>query len=316
MKGNERPLDIVLNPLGVPSRMNIGQVLEIHLSLAAKALGFKIATPVFDGANENDIMDTLELANDYVNLSWDEFKEKHGDELLPDVLDYLYENRAHRGEWKGVPISRDGKVRLRDGRTGEFFDSSVTIGHMHYLKLHHLVDDKIHARSTGPYSLVTQQPLGGKAQFGGQRFGEMEVWALEAYGASYTLQEILTVKSDDVVGRVKTYEAIIKGDNIPEPGIPESFKVLLKELQSLGLDVRVLRDDKTEVEIMESTEYGETDLHSIIEGDNGFEPAANESLGEYGFSKQEFDDGELVDVEEEEEDEEELFEIDEILDEE
>lgn len=313
---NGRPLDIVLNPLGVPSRMNIGQVLEIHLSLAAKALGFKIATPVFDGANENDIMDTLELANDYVNLSWDEFKEKHGDELLPDVLDYLYENRAHRGEWKGVPISRDGKVRLRDGRTGEFFDSSVTIGHMHYLKLHHLVDDKIHARSTGPYSLVTQQPLGGKAQFGGQRFGEMEVWALEAYGASYTLQEILTVKSDDVVGRVKTYEAIIKGDNIPEPGIPESFKVLLKELQSLGLDVRVLRDDKTEVEIMESTEYGETDLHSIIEGDNGFEPAANESLGEYGFSKQEFDDGELVDVEEEEEDEEELFEIDEILDEE
>ncbi|WP_343246345.1 DNA-directed RNA polymerase subunit beta [Diplocloster hominis] len=313
---NGRPLDIVLNPLGVPSRMNIGQVLEIHLSLAAKALGFKIATPVFDGANENDIMDTLELANDYVNLSWDEFKEKHGDELLPDVLDYLYENRAHRSEWKGVPISRDGKVRLRDGRTGEFFDSSVTIGHMHYLKLHHLVDDKIHARSTGPYSLVTQQPLGGKAQFGGQRFGEMEVWALEAYGASYTLQEILTVKSDDVVGRVKTYEAIIKGDNIPEPGIPESFKVLLKELQSLGLDVRVLRDDKTEVEIMESTEYGETDLHSIIEGDNGFEPAANESLGEYGFSKQEFDDGELVDVEEEEEDEEELFEIDEILDEE
>ena len=313
---NGRPLDIVLNPLGVPSRMNIGQVLEIHLSLAAKALGFKIATPVFDGANENDIMDTLELANDYVNLSWDEFKEKHGDELLPDVLDYLYENRAHRSEWKGVPISRDGKVRLRDGRTGEFFDSAVTIGHMHYLKLHHLVDDKIHARSTGPYSLVTQQPLGGKAQFGGQRFGEMEVWALEAYGASYTLQEILTVKSDDVVGRVKTYEAIIKGDNIPEPGIPESFKVLLKELQSLGLDVRVLRDDKTEVEIMESTEYGETDLHSIIEGDNGFEPAANESLGEYGFSKQEFDDGELVDVEEEEEDEEELFEIDEILDEE
>ena len=313
---NGRPLDIVLNPLGVPSRMNIGQVLEIHLSLAAKALGFKIATPVFDGANENDIMDTLELANDYVNLSWDEFKEKHGDELLPDVLDYLYENRAHRSEWKGVPISRDGKVRLRDGRTGEFFDSAVTIGHMHYLKLHHLVDDKIHARSTDPYSLVTQQPLGGKAQFGGQRFGEMEVWALEAYGASYTLQEILTVKSDDVVGRVKTYEAIIKGDNIPEPGIPESFKVLLKELQSLGLDVRVLRDDKTEVEIMESTEYGETDLHSIIEGDNGFEPAANESLGEYGFSKQEFDDGELVDVEEEEEDEEELFEIDEILDEE
>ena len=224
---NGRPLDIVLNPLGVPSRMNIGQVLEIHLSLAAKALGFNVATPIFNGANEKDIQDTLELANDYVNLEWDEFKEKHGEELLPEVLDYLYENRDHRKLWKGVPISKEGKVRLRDGRTGEEFDSMVTIGHMHYLKLHHLVDDKIHARSTGPYSLVTQQPLGGKAQFGGQRFGEMEVWALEAYGASYTLQEILTVKSDDVVGRVKTYEAIIKGDNIPEPGIPESFKVCL-----------------------------------------------------------------------------------------
>ena len=264
---NGRPLDIVLNPLGVPSRMNIGQVLEIHLSLAAKALGFNIATPVFDGASENDIMDTLELANDYVNLSWEEFSEKHKEELLPEVMDYLYENRDHRNLWKGVPISRDGKVRLRDGRTGEYFDSPVTIGHMHYLKLHHLVDDKIHARSTGPYSLVTQQPLGGKAQFGGQRFGEMEVWALEAYGASYTLQEILTVKSDDVIGRVKTYEAIIKGDNIPEPGIPESFKVLLKELQSLGLDVRVLKDDNTEVEIMENIDYGDTDLRSIIEGD-------------------------------------------------
>ena len=264
---NGRPLDIVLNPLGVPSRMNIGQVLEIHLSLAAKALGFNISTPVFDGANEIDIMDTLDLANDYVNMEWDEFKEKHGEELLPEVLDYLYENRDHRKLWKGVPISRDGKVRLRDGRTGEYFDSPVTIGHMHYLKLHHLVDDKIHARSTGPYSLVTQQPLGGKAQFGGQRFGEMEVWALEAYGASYTLQEILTVKSDDVVGRVKTYEAIIKGENIPEPGIPESFKVLLKELQSLGLDVKVLKDDNTEVEIMETVDYGDTDLHSVIEGD-------------------------------------------------
>ncbi len=243
---NGRPLDIVLNPLGVPSRMNIGQVLEIHLSLAAKALGFNIATPVFDGANEIDIMDTLDLANDYVNLSWEEFEAKHKEELLPEVLQYLSDNREHRKLWKGVPLSRDGKVRLRDGRTGEYFDSPVTIGHMHYLKLHHLVDDKIHARSTGPYSLVTQQPLGGKAQFGGQRFGEMEVWALEAYGASYTLQEILTVKSDDVIGRVKTYEAIIKGENIPEPGIPESFKVLLKELQSLGLDVRVLRDDNTE----------------------------------------------------------------------
>ena len=293
---NGRPLDIVLNPLGVPSRMNIGQVLEIHLSLAAKALGFNIATPVFDGANEVDIMDTLDLANDYVNLEWEEFEAKHGEALLPEVLQYLSENRAHRELWKGVPLSRDGKVRLRDGRTGEYFDSPVTIGHMHYLKLHHLVDDKIHARSTGPYSLVTQQPLGGKAQFGGQRFGEMEVWALEAYGASYTLQEILTVKSDDVVGRVKTYEAIIKGENIPEPGIPESFKVLLKELQSLGLDVKVLKDDGAEVEITETVDYGETDLHSIIEGDRRYEP--EESFGEHGFSQQEFEGGELVDVEE------------------
>ena len=274
---NGRPLDIVLNPLGVPSRMNIGQVLEIHLSLAAKALGFNISTPVFDGANELDIQDTLELANDYVNMEWEDFVAKHGEELKPEVLAYLDENKAHRALWKGVPISRNGKVRLRDGRTGEFFDSPVTIGHMHYLKLHHLVDDKIHARSTGPYSLVTQQPLGGKAQFGGQRFGEMEVWALEAYGAAYTLQEILTVKSDDVIGRVKTYEAIIKGDNIPEPGIPESFKVLLKELQSLGLDVRVLREDNTEVEIMETIDYGETDLHSIIEGDRDFNYDDNES---------------------------------------
>ena len=294
---NGRPLDIVLNPLGVPSRMNIGQVLEIHLSLAAKALGFNIATPVFDGANENDIMDTLDLANDYVNLEWEEFEQKHKEELLPEVMQYLSDNREHRKLWKGVPLSRDGKIRLRDGRTGEYFDSPVTIGHMHYLKLHHLVDDKIHARSTGPYSLVTQQPLGGKAQFGGQRFGEMEVWALEAYGASYTLQEILTVKSDDVVGRVKTYEAIIKGDNIPEPGIPESFKVLLKELQSLGLDVRVLREDQTEVEIMETIDYGETDLHSIIEGDRRYN-SEEESYGEHGFSKQEFDGEELVDIEE------------------
>ena len=295
---NGRPLDIVLNPLGVPSRMNIGQVLEIHLSLAAKALGFNISTPVFDGANEIDIMDTLDLANDYVNMEWDEFKEKHGEELLPEVLDYLYENRDHRKLWKGVPISRDGKVRLRDGRTGEYFDSPVTIGHMHYLKLHHLVDDKIHARSTGPYSLVTQQPLGGKAQFGGQRFGEMEVWALEAYGASYTLQEILTVKSDDVVGRVKTYEAIIKGENVPEPGIPESFKVLLKELQSLGLDVKVLKDDNTEVEIMETVDYGDTDLHSVIEGDDHGYNKEDESFSDYGYSKQEFDGDDLVDIEE------------------
>ena len=298
---NGRPLDIVLNPLGVPSRMNIGQVLEIHLSLAAKALGFNISTPVFDGANEIDIMDTLDLANDYVNLEWEEFAAKHGEELLPEVLEYLSDNREHRKLWKGVPLTRDGKVRLRDGRTGEFFDSPVTIGHMHYLKLHHLVDDKIHARSTGPYSLVTQQPLGGKAQFGGQRFGEMEVWALEAYGASYTLQEILTVKSDDVVGRVKTYEAIIKGENIPEPGIPESFKVLLKELQSLALDVRVLRDDNTEVEIMETVDYGETDLHSIIEGDKKYRDE-KESYGEHGFTEQEFVGEELEDVEPEEDD--------------
>ncbi|MDO4268010.1 MAG: DNA-directed RNA polymerase subunit beta [Eubacteriales bacterium] len=293
---NGRPLDIVLNPLGVPSRMNIGQVLEIHLSLAAKALGFNISTPVFDGANEIDIMDTLEVANDYVNSSWEEFEEKYKDTLKPEVMDYLEEHLDHRELWKGVPLSRDGKVRLRDGRTGEYFDSPVTIGHMHYLKLHHLVDDKIHARSTGPYSLVTQQPLGGKAQFGGQRFGEMEVWALEAYGASYTLQEILTVKSDDVVGRVKTYEAIIKGENIPEPGIPESFKVLLKELQSLGLDVRVLRDDNTEVEIGENVDYGETDLRAIIEGDHRH--GQEESYGDYGYQTQEFEGGELVDVDE------------------
>ena len=298
---NGRPLDIVLNPLGVPSRMNIGQVLEIHLSLAAKALGFNVATPVFDGADEHDIMDTLDLANDYVNLSWEEFEEKHKDELLPEVMQYLSLNRDHRELWKGVPISRDGKVRLRDGRTGEYFDSPVTIGHMHYLKLHHLVDDKIHARSTGPYSLVTQQPLGGKAQFGGQRFGEMEVWALEAYGAAYTLQEILTVKSDDVVGRVKTYEAIIKGENIPEPGIPESFKVLLKELQSLALDVRVLRDDNTEVEIMETVDYGDTDYRYEIEGDSkGYEKYEKDSLGALGYQHQEFDEGgELVSTGEE-----------------
>ena len=312
---NGRPVDIVLNPLGVPSRMNIGQVLEIHLSLAAKALGFNIATPVFDGADEDDIMDTLDLANDYVNLPFDakeakESKDKsgvtfeslHKDELLPEVFEYLSENREHRSVWKGVPISRDGKVRLRDGRTGEYFDSPVTIGHMHYLKLHHLVDDKIHARSTGPYSLVTQQPLGGKAQFGGQRFGEMEVWALEAYGASYTLQEILTVKSDDVIGRVKTYEAIIKGDNIPEGGIPESFKVLLKELQSLGLDVRVLKDDNTEVEIKETVDYGETDMRSVLEGDFK-DYHKDEDFSKSGYSTQEFDEssGDLVDVEEESE---------------
>ena len=299
---NGRPLDIVLNPLGVPSRMNIGQVLEIHLSLAAKALGFNVATPVFDGAKESDIMDTLDLANDYVNLSWEEFEEKHKDELLPEVLQYLSDNREHRKLWKGVPISRDGKVRLRDGRTGEFFDSPVTIGHMHYLKLHHLVDDKIHARSTGPYSLVTQQPLGGKAQFGGQRFGEMEVWALEAYGAAYTLQEILTVKSDDVIGRVKTYEAIIKGDNIPEPGIPESFKVMLKELQSLGLDVKVLNEDREEVELKETLDYGSAEIRRELEGDSKKYEYDNRELGALGYQKQEFDDEseEIVNVDEDE----------------
>ena len=309
---NGRPLDIVLNPLGVPSRMNIGQVLEIHLSLAAKALGFNVATPIFQGANEHDIQDTLELANDYVNTEdFEEFREKYKDILAPDVMQYLDENKAHRSLWKGVPISRDGKVRLRDGRTGEYFDSPVTIGHMHYLKLHHLVDDKIHARSTGPYSLVTQQPLGGKAQFGGQRFGEMEVWALEAYGASYTLQEILTVKSDDVVGRVKTYEAIIKGENIPEPGIPESFKVMLKELQALGLDVKVLGENQQEVEIMETVDYGETDIRSVIEGDRGYKREEN-SFGSYGFSQQEISGDEFVDVQESED--EDLVDVDDSFD--
>ena len=292
---NGRPLDIVLNPLGVPSRMNIGQVLEIHLSLAAKALGFNIATPIFDGANEIDIQDTLEMANDYVNNSWEDFEAKYKDLVVPEIMDYLYENRDHRELWKGVPIRSDGKVQLRDGRTGQKFDSPTTIGHMHYLKLHHLVDDKIHARSTGPYSLVTQQPLGGKAQFGGQRFGEMEVWALEAYGAAYTLQEILTVKSDDVVGRVKTYEAIIKGDNIPEPGVPESFKVLLKELQSLGLDIKVLREDNTEVEIKESVDYTDSDYRTEIEGDNAGRDYGQESFEANGYTQQRFDEsGELV----------------------
>ena len=318
---NGRPLDIVLNPLGVPSRMNIGQVLEIHLSLAAKALGFNIETPVFDGAKEIDIQDTLELANDYVNMPFDaeeaedgeeNFYDKYKDILREDVMDYLSENRAHRSLWKGVPISRDGKVQLRDGRTGEYFDGKVTIGHMHYLKLHHLVDDKIHARSTGPYSLVTQQPLGGKAQFGGQRFGEMEVWALEAYGAAYTLQEILTVKSDDVVGRVKTYEAIIKGENIPEPGVPESFKVLLKELQSLGLDVKVLDEDRNEVELIETSEYGNTDINAIIGNDRDDRDYAfedSESFEKHGFTKQEFDseNEELVNVEPENDNDDEDF---------
>ena len=303
---NGRPLDIVLNPLGVPSRMNIGQVLEIHLSLAAKALGFNIETPVFDGAREIDIADALEMANDYVNMPFDKteakeekwkgvkenFTDKYKDIIKEEVLTYLSDNREHRKLWEGVPISRNGKVQLRDGRTGEEFDSPVTIGHMHYLKLHHLVDDKIHARSTGPYSLVTQQPLGGKAQFGGQRFGEMEVWALEAYGAAYTLQEILTMKSDDVVGRVKTYEAIIKGENIPEPGIPESFKVLLKELQSLGLDVKVLDEKRREVQLMETSEYGNTNINAIISGDRNFAFESNESFEEHGYTTKSYDEAE------------------------
>ena len=294
---NGRPLDIVLNPLGVPSRMNIGQVLEIHLSLAAKALGFNISTPVFDGANEKDIQDTLEMANDYVNSEWPEFQEKYKDQLSEDVMRFLGDHLEHRELWKGVPISRDGKVQLRDGRTGECFDAPVTIGHMHYLKLHHLVDDKIHARSTGPYSLVTQQPLGGKAQFGGQRFGEMEVWALEAYGASYTLQEILTMKSDDVVGRVKTYESIIKGTNIPKPGIPESFKVLMKEMQSLGLDVRVLDEDRNEVQLKETVDYGETDLRAVIEGDSRGR-RTEENFASHGFTKQHWGGDEQLEDEE------------------
>ena len=314
---NGRPLDIVLNPLGVPSRMNIGQVLELHLSLASKVLGFNVATPVFNGADENDIMDTLEMANDYANKTWEEFEERWGDKVNDDIMKYLWDNRDHREEWKGVPIDRTGKVQLRDGRTGQEFDSPVSIGFMHYLKLHHLVDDKIHARSTGPYSLVTQQPLGGKAQFGGQRFGEMEVWALEAYGASYTLQEILTVKSDDVIGRVKTYEAIIKGDNIPEPGIPESFKVLLKELQSLGLDVRVLSEDGSEVHIMETSDYGDTDLRHVIEGDSRGR-RDEESFGKHGYTKQEFSGEELVNVEEDEdlEEDEDMIEFEESFDDE
>ena len=295
---NGRPLDIVLNPLGVPSRMNIGQVKEIHFSLAAKVLGFNVSSPVFDGADENDIMDMLEMANDYANGSFEDFKAKYGEVLNPEVMDYLEEHLDHRKEWKGVPIQRNGKVQLRDGRTGEPFEGETTIGFMHYLKLHHLVDDKIHARSTGPYAMVTQQPLGGKAQFGGQRFGEMEVWALEAYGAAYTLQEILTFKSDDVVGRVKTYEAIIKGQNIPQAGVPESFKVLLRELQALGLDVRVLREDGEEVELKENVDEENVSMRSILEGDSR-RYRDEDGFAEAGYSTQEFKDGELVNVGEE-----------------
>ncbi len=277
---NGRPLDIVLNPLGVPSRMNIGQVLELHLGLASQVLGVKVSTPIFDGANEDDITAALTCANDYVNTSWEEFEEKYKDKIKKETMQYLYDHRDHRAEWKGVPIDESGKVQLRDGRTGEPLPDKTSIGFMHYLKLHHLVDDKIHARSTGPYSLVTQQPLGGKAQFGGQRFGEMEVWALEAYGAAYTLQEILTVKSDDVTGRVKTYEAIIKGENIPEPGVPESFKVLLKEFQALGLDVRVLDEQGDEVVFGESEDY-DKETRKMLEGDNKF----TGDLADNGFSE-------------------------------
>ncbi|MBQ9827213.1 MAG: DNA-directed RNA polymerase subunit beta, partial [Lachnospiraceae bacterium] len=282
---NGRPLDIVLNPLGVPSRMNIGQVLEVHLGLASQMLGFKVETPVFNGADEKEILDTLEMANDYVNSEFDEFTAKWKDKISEELYDYLSTHLEHREEWKGVPVDRTGKVMLRDGRTGEEFANPVTVGFMHYLKLHHLVDDKIHARSTGPYSLVTQQPLGGKAQFGGQRFGEMEVWALEAYGAAYTLQEILTFKSDDVTGRIKAYEAIIKGESISEPGIPESFKVLLKELQALALDVRVMKDDMTEVEISESTDFYDPAFQNFMEDNDSRYNREDESFESYGFSE-------------------------------
>lgn len=324
---NGTPLEIVLNPLGVPSRMNIGQVLEVHLGLAAKALGWKIATPVFDGATEDSILETIEHANKVLQVKKNltiikekisinnklkeaEETEETVDEpkvSVPDIKDEIRENidvinellkdeifdiDSNLGLMRdmiktsdlsdlttvkrviksfketpldGIELNPNGKIALRDGRTGEYFDNEVTVGYMYILKLLHLVDDKIHARSTGPYSLVTQQPLGGKAQFGGQRFGEMEVWALEAYGASHTLQEILTVKSDDVVGRVKTYESIVKGENIPEPGVPESFKVLIKELQSLALDVKVLSEENEEITIKESVDDEVEDLSADME---------------------------------------------------
>ena len=257
------PLDIVLNPLGVPSRMNIGQVLEVHLGFAARHLGWHVMTPVFDGAHEEDIQYLLTKAyylkhgDDHIKALVDEYENSKGDEGfdLNELIEHVESNsdaQQYEQLFKKARAARDGKSVLTDGRTGRKFDNAVTVGVMYYLKLHHLVDDKIHARSTGPYSLVTQQPLGGKAQFGGQRFGEMEVWALEAYGAAYTLQEILTVKSDDVVGRVKTYEAIVKGNNVPQPGIPESFKVLVKELQSLGLDVKVYDADKEEIDLRQN----------------------------------------------------------------
>ena len=290
---NGRPLDIVLNPLGVPSRMNIGQILETHLSLASKVLGIDICTPTFEGANSKDIEDTLEIANDYANTEWEDFKKKYENILSPEVMKYLGQHLDHRDEWKGVPIRKDGKVFLRDGRSGEFFDSPTTIGFMHYLKLHHLVDDKIHARSIGPYSLVTQQPLGGKAQFGGQRFGEMEVWALEAYGAAYTLQEILTVKSDDMFGRIKNYESITRGQNIPKPTIPESFKVLLKELQALCLDITVLDAKGNEVPMLENLYDPREEMRKFMEG-NDRNYVKESELKDMGFSTQKFNkSGEL-----------------------
>ena len=253
------PLDIVLNPLGVPSRMNIGQVLEVHLGYAAKALGWKIMTPVFDGAHEDDIAACLKEAG----------------------------------------LREDGKTILYDGRTGEQFDNPVTVGYMYYLKLHHLVDDKIHARSTGPYSLVTQQPLGGKAQFGGQRFGEMEVWALEAYGAAYTLQEILTVKSDDVVGRVKTYEAIVKGQNVPKPGVPESFKVLIKELQSLGLDVKVLDKDNEEIDLKQNFDDDDDMGLQPVDDDAFSDVEVEDDMDGYGVEAPDLDDYDVEVVDDE-----------------
>ena len=263
------PLDIVLNPLGVPSRMNIGQVLEVHLGYAARALGWNICTPVFDGAHEDDIRKCFAMAEEFTKS--DEYKDKNTSKI----------------DFSRIPFTEDAKTQLYDGRTGEPFDNRVTVGYMYYLKLHHLVDDKIHARSTGPYSLVTQQPLGGKAQFGGQRFGEMEVWALEAYGAAYTLQEILTVKSDDVVGRVKAYESIVKGQNIPKPGVPESFKVLIKELQSLGLDVKVLDKNDEEIDLKQNFDDDDLGLGTpTLPEDMGAETVAD-NLDGYGLEDEE-----------------------------
>ena len=266
------PLDIVLNPLGVPSRMNIGQVLEVHLGIAAKKLGWKIMTPVFDGAKEKDIFECLKMAGLWRDVLPNEntdgkdlFEEVIREDGKKDIQKLDKETRNNpeaikKLQEEGKLKICDGKTILYDGRTGEPFDNPVTVGIMYYLKLHHLVDDKIHARSNGPYSLVTQQPLGGKAQFGGQRFGEMEVWALEAYGAAYTLQEILTVKSDDLIGRTKAFEAIVKGQNIPTPGIPESFKVLVKELQALALDITVLDKEGNEIEL---SNIGDEDLEPM-----------------------------------------------------